>query len=73
MIKEETKEYRKYRKPKEQTLLFIYKNSPARLGSESAPRGGQGSRARAAEPGGPGGSAACALGPLGWVERRVRL
>lgn len=37
------------RKPKEQTLLFIYKNSPARLRGESAPRGGQGSGTGAAE------------------------
>lgn len=35
-------------------LLFIHKNSPAGLGRESAPRGGQGSRSRAADPGGPG-------------------
>lgn len=48
--------------------MFIHKNSPARLGCESAPRGGQGSCARAADPGGPGGpggSAACSELPAG--------
>lgn len=42
------------RNSKEQTLLLIYKNSPARLSSGSAPRGGRGSRSRAEDPGGPG-------------------
>lgn len=41
----------KEKKTKRANALFIYKNSPARLSSESAPGGGQGSCTRAADSG----------------------